>query len=27
LNFLPNINRYWTAFETLAEIERDYKER
>jgi len=21
------INRYWTIFETLAEIERDYKER
>jgi len=27
LNFLPKIKRYWTTFETLAEIERDYKER
>ena len=26
LNFLPKINRYWTTFETLAEIERDCKE-
>jgi len=24
---LPRINRYWTTFETLAEIERDCKER
>ena len=27
LNFLSKINRYWTTFETLAEIERDCKER
>jgi len=27
LNFLPKINRYWTAYETLAEIERDCKEQ
>jgi len=26
LNFLPKINRYWTIFETLADIERDCKE-
>ena len=27
LNCLHKINRYWTTFETLAEIERDCKER
>ena len=27
LNFLPKINRCWTTFETLAEMERDCKER
>ena len=27
LKFLPKINRYWTTFETLAEIERDCKEQ
>ena len=27
LIFLPRINCYWTTFETLAEIEIDYKER
>jgi len=27
LNFLPKVNCYWTTFETLAEIERDCKER
>ena len=27
LNVLPKINRYWTTFETLAEFERDCKER
>jgi len=26
LSFLPKINRYWTTFETLSEIERDCKE-
>jgi len=27
LNFLPKINRCWTIFKTLADIERDCKER